>query len=350
MPKGGGKVLNPGIVFSLFSPPVLLLRTRRRHLLTLARTAALRATSRRLFWNQAKMTSKQEPWTRLSHSKKLPGWVAYNPRTMRPPPLSGDTKQMKILSWNVNGLRNIVQSGGFSSALAQRENFDVLCLQETHLKEGDVKDFMNLLPGYEYNYWSCSVARLDYSGTGVISRVKPISVQYGIGIAEHDQEGRVITLEFENFYLVNAYVPNSGRGLRRLVYRVDSWDPSFTDFVEKLESFKPVIVCGDLNCARQSIDIHNPPAKTEDAGFTEEERESFQINFDMRGFVDTFRKQHPKAVGYTFWGENQRRNNKGWRLDYFLASGSIIDRVHDSYILPDVTSSDHSPIGLVLKL
>ncbi|KAF7031174.1 hypothetical protein CFC21_042545 [Triticum aestivum] len=269
------------------------------------------------------MTSKQEPWTRLSHSKKLPGWVAYNPRTMRPPPLSGDTKQMKILSWNVNGLRNI---------------------------EGDVKDFMNLIPGYEYNYWSCSVARLDYSGTGVISRVKPISVQYGIGIAEHDQEGRVITLEFENFYLVNAYVPNSGRGLRRLVYRVDSWDPSFADFVEKLESFKPVIVCGDLNCARQSIDIHNPPAKTEDAGFTEEERESFQINFDMRGFVDTFRKQHPKAVGYTFWGENQRRNNKGWRLDYFLASGSIIDRVHDSYILPDVTSSDHSPIGLVLKL
>uniref|UniRef100_A0A453FQX7 DNA repair nuclease/redox regulator APEX1 n=1 Tax=Aegilops tauschii subsp. strangulata TaxID=200361 RepID=A0A453FQX7_AEGTS len=182
------------------------------------------------------------------------------------------------------------------------------------------------------------------------SQVKPISVQYGIGIAEHDQEGRVITLEFENFYLVNAYVPNSGRGLRRLVYRVDNWDPSFADFVEKLESFKPVIVCGDLNCARQSIDIHNPPAKTEDAGFTEEERESFQINFDMRGFVDTFRKQHPKAVGYTFWGENQRRNNKGWRLDYFLASGSIIDRVHDSYILPDVTSSDHSPIGLVLKL
>uniref|UniRef100_A0A453FQS2 Endonuclease/exonuclease/phosphatase domain-containing protein n=1 Tax=Aegilops tauschii subsp. strangulata TaxID=200361 RepID=A0A453FQS2_AEGTS len=219
------------IVFPLFSPPALHLRTRRRHLLTLARTAALRATSRRLFWNQAKMTSKQEPWTRLSHSKKLPGWVAYNPKTMRPPPLSGDTKQMKILSWNVNGLRNIVQSGGFFSALAQRENFDVLCLQETHLK-GDVKDFMNLIPGYEYNYWSCSVARLDYSGTGVISRVKPISVQYGIGIAEHDQEGRVITLEFENFYLVNAYVPNSGRGLRRLVYRVDNWDPSFADFVE----------------------------------------------------------------------------------------------------------------------
>ncbi|KAI4981330.1 hypothetical protein ZWY2020_021815 [Hordeum vulgare] len=145
------------------------------------------------------MTSRQEPWTRLSHSKKLPGWVAYNPKTMRPPPLSGDTKQMKILSWNVNGLSNIVQSGGFSTALAQRENFDVLCLQETHLKEGDVKDFKNLIPGYEYNYWPCSVARLDYSGTGVISR-----------------EDRVITLEFENFYVVNAYVPNSGRGLRRL--------------------------------------------------------------------------------------------------------------------------------------
>ncbi|XP_047059520.1 DNA-(apurinic or apyrimidinic site) endonuclease, chloroplastic-like [Lolium rigidum] len=295
------------------------------------------------------MASRQEPWTKLAHSKKQPGWVAYNPRTMRPQPLGDDTKHMKILSYNVNGVRNVAMSGQFS-ALAQRENFDVLCLQETHLKEGDVKDFNNLIAGYDYSYWSCSVARLDYSGTGVISRIKPISVQYGIGTAEHDQEGRVITLEFDNFYLVNAYVPNSGRGLKRLLYRVDDWDPCFSEFVEKLESFKPVIVAGDLNCACQEMDIHNPPMKTDDAGFTEEERQSFEINFTMRGFVDTFRKQHPNAVGYTFWGENQRRNNKGWRLDYFLASGSIIDRVHDSYILPDVTNSDHSPIGLVLKV
>ncbi|KAM0919625.1 hypothetical protein ACQ4PT_008090 [Festuca glaucescens] len=158
------------------------------------------------------MASRQEPWTKLAHSKKQPGWVAYNPRTMRPQPLGDDTKHMKILSYNVNG-------------------------------EGDVKDFKNLIAGYDYSYWSCSVARLDYSGTGVISRVKPISVQYGIGTSEHDQEGRVITLEFDNFYLVNAYVPNSGRGLKRLLYRVDDWDPCFSEFVE-------------------DMDIHNPPVSS----------------------------------------------------------------------------------------
>uniref|UniRef100_A0A0E0C8W6 DNA-(apurinic or apyrimidinic site) endonuclease n=2 Tax=Oryza meridionalis TaxID=40149 RepID=A0A0E0C8W6_9ORYZ len=281
-----------------------------------------------------------EPWTKLVHRERLPEWFAYNPKTMRPPPLSHDTKCMKILSWNVNGLHDVVTTKGFSARdLAQRENFD----------EKDVEKFKNLIADYD-SYWSCSVSRLGYSGTAVISRVKPISVQYGIGIREHDHEGRVITLEFDGFYLVNAYVPNSGRFLRRLNYRVNSWDPCFSNYVKILEKSKPVIVAGDLNCARQSIDIHNPPAKTKSAGFTIEETESFETNFSSKGLVDTFRKQHPNAVGYTFWGENQRITNKGWRLDYFLASESITDKVHDSYILPDVSFSDHSPIGLVLKL
>uniref|UniRef100_J3L4Y6 DNA repair nuclease/redox regulator APEX1 n=1 Tax=Oryza brachyantha TaxID=4533 RepID=J3L4Y6_ORYBR len=246
-----------------------------------------------------------EPWTKLTHREKLPEWLAYNPRTMRPPPLSRDTKCMKILSWNVNGLHDVVTTQGFSAPnLAQRENFDVLCLQETHLEEKDIENFKNLIAGYDNSYWSCSVSRLGYSGTAVISQVKPISVQYGLGIPEHDHEGRVITLEFDGFYLVNAYVPNSGRFLRRLTYRVNNWDPCFSNYLKILEKSKPVIVAGDLNCARQSIDIHNPPAKTKSAGFTIEERESFETNLSSRGFVDTFRKQHPNAVGYTFWKTN----------------------------------------------
>ncbi|KAJ1285824.1 hypothetical protein BS78_03G307300 [Paspalum vaginatum] len=293
---------------------------------------------------------KSEPWTRLTHKERQRQWVAYNPRTMRPPPLSSETSSMKILSWNVNGMQTAVESGFSADELAFRENFDVLCLQETHLEEGDVDHFKNLIQGYDDSYWSCSVARLGYSGTAVISRVKPISVQYGLGISAHDQEGRLITLEFDEFYLVNAYVPNSGRGLRRLNYRVNDWDPCFSEFIKKLECSKPVIVAGDLNCARQNMDIHNPQAKTEAAGFTIEERESFEENFSSKGLIDTFRKQHPNAVAYTFWGENQRITNKGWRLDYFLASESIADKVHDSYILPDISFSDHSPIGLVLKL
>ncbi|WVZ68496.1 hypothetical protein U9M48_017430 [Paspalum notatum var. saurae] len=283
---------------------------------------------------------KSEPWTRLTHKERQRQWVAYNPRTMRPPPLSSDTSSMKILSWNVNGLQTVVESGFSADELAFRENFD----------EDNVDDFKNLIQGYDNSYWSCSVARLGYSGTAVISRVKPISAQYGLGISDHDQEGRLITLEFDEFYLVNAYVPNSGRGLRRLNYRVNDWDPSFSEFIKKLECSKPVIVAGDLNCARQNMDIHNPQAKTEAAGFTIEERESFEENFTSKGLIDTFRKQHPNAVAYTFWGENQRIANKGWRLDYFLASESVADKVHDSYILPDISFSDHSPIGLVLKL
>ncbi|CAM8923282.1 unnamed protein product [Rhodiola kirilowii] len=292
-----------------------------------------------------------EPWTILAHKKPKPDWVAYNPKTMRPRlPLNG-TKSTKLLSWNVNGLRALLKIKGLSS-LAQ-EDFDVLCLQETKLQEKDVELIkQSLMEGYENSYWTCSVAKLGYSGTAIISKIKPISVTYGLGIVDHDNEGRIVTAEFETFYLICAYVPNSGDGLRRLSYRITEWDPSLSSYLKELEKSKPVILTGDLNCAHQEIDIYNPAGNKRSAGFTDEERQSFEVHYLQKGFVDTFRNQHPGVVGYTYWGYRHggRKTNKGWRLDYFLASESIADKVHDSYILPNVVGSDHSPIGLILKI
>lgn len=295
----------------------------------------------------------KEPWTTLAHKKPQKGWIAYNPRTLRPPPLTRDTNFVKLMSWNVNGLRALLKLEGFSALqLAQREDFDILCLQETKLQEKDVETVKNLLEGYESSFWTCSVAKAGYSGTAIVSRIKPLSVQYGLGISDHDTEGRLVTAEFDSFYLLCVYVPNSGDGLKRLDYRITQWDPSLSQYIKELEKSKPVILTGDLNCAHQEIDIFNPAGNKRSAGFTIEERQSFDENFLSKGFVDTFRKQHPNAVGYTYWGYRHglRKTNKGWRLDYFLVSESISDRVHDSYILPDVNGSDHCPIGLVLKL
>ncbi|KAG7028427.1 DNA-(apurinic or apyrimidinic site) lyase, chloroplastic, partial [Cucurbita argyrosperma subsp. argyrosperma] len=256
---------------------------------------------------------QKEPWTVLAHKKPQKGWIAYNPRTMRPKPLSKDTKSVKILSWNVNGLRALLK--GFSAVeLAEREDFDIF------------------------------VSKLGYSGTAIISRIEPISVRYGVGISEHDSEGRLVMVEFESFYLLNVYVPNSGEGLKRLSYRITQWDPSLSNYMKELEKLKPVILTGDLNCAHQEIDIYNPAAN--------EERQSFETSYLEKGFVDTFRQKHPDVVGYTYWGYRHggRKTNIGWRLDYFLVSGTIAEKVHESYILPDVGGSDHCPIGLVLKL
>ncbi|KAL7092925.1 hypothetical protein ACP275_11G011900 [Erythranthe tilingii] len=296
-----------------------------------------------------------EPWTVLAHKKPQKGWTAYNPKSMRRPPIGADTPHMKLMSWNVNGLRALLklESSPAFFQLAQRESFDVLCLQETKLQEKDVDAIRrSLLEGYDNNYWTCSVSKLGYSGTAIISRIKPLSVRYGLGISDHDSEGRLVTVEYDNFYLLCGYVPNSGDGLRRLSYRITEWDPSLSNYMKDLEQSKPVILTGDLNCAHQEIDIYNPAGNKRSAGFTDEERKSFETNFLEKGFVDTFRKQHPDVVGYTYWGYRHggRKTNKGWRLDYFLASESIADQVHDSYILPDVGGSDHSPIGLVLKL
>ncbi|XP_038906366.1 DNA-(apurinic or apyrimidinic site) endonuclease, chloroplastic isoform X2 [Benincasa hispida] len=295
---------------------------------------------------------QNEPWTILAHKKPQKGWIPYNPKIMRPTPLSKDTKSVKILSWNVNGLRALLK--GFSAVeLAEREDFDILCLQETKLQEKDILDIKkSLVDGYHYTYWTCSVSKLGYSGTAIISRIQPISVRYGVGISEHDGEGRVVTVEFDSFFLLNVYVPNSGDGLKRLSYRIAQWDPSLSNYMKELEKLKPVILTGDLNCAHQEIDIYNPAGNRKSAGFTNEERQSFATNFLEKGFVDTFRQKHPDIIGYTYWGYRHggRKTNKGWRLDYFLVSETMAEKVHDSYILPDVGGSDHCPIGLVLKL
>ncbi|KAK8713382.1 hypothetical protein V6N13_148601 [Hibiscus sabdariffa] len=251
--------------------------------------------------------NQSEPWTILAHKKPQKEWIAYNPRTMRrTPPTEKDVESIK----------------------------------------------QSLIEGYENSFWTCSNAKLGYSGTAIISRIKPLSVRYGLGISDHDSEGRVVTAEFDSFYLLSVYVPNSGDGLRRLTYRTTEWDPSLSNYIKELEKSKPVILTGDLNCAHEEIDIYNPAGNRRSAGFTIEERQSFGTNFLSRGFVDTFRKQHPGVVGYTYWGYRHggRKTNKGWRLDYFLVSEAIADAVHDSYILPDVVGSDHCPIGLVLKL
>jgi exodeoxyribonuclease-3 len=259
-----------------------------------------------------------------------------------------------MISWNVNGLRALLKRKDENSfvQLTKRENFDVLCLQETKLQEKDVDQIKQcLLDGYDNSFWTCSVSKLGYAGTAVISRIKPVSVKFGLGIPDHDGEGRLITIEFDTVYLVAGYVPNSGQKLERLSYRVQQWDPSLSSYLKDLEKKKPVIFTGDLNCAHEEIDIYNPDGNHKSAGFTDEERTSFEDNFLNRGFVDTFRQQHPKAVGYTYWGYRQgaRPGNKGWRLDYFLVSDSITDKVYDSYIIPDVNGSDHCPIGLILK-
>ncbi|GAB2210124.1 hypothetical protein Droror1_Dr00015382 [Drosera rotundifolia] len=293
-----------------------------------------------------------EPWTRLAHKKPQKGWVAYNPRTMRPRPLAVGTKFVKLISWNVNGLKAVRKFNGFSAkAFAQREDFDVLCLQETKLQEKDVESVKDLLEGYEYSFFTCSNAKLGYSGTAIISRLKPLSISYGLGISDHDSEGRLVTAEFDNFYLICSYVPNSGDGLKRLSYRVNEWDPSLSSHMKELEKSKPVILTGDLNCAHQEIDIYNPAGNKRTAGFTDKERKSFEDNYLSNGFVDTFRRQHPNVVGYTYWGYRHgvRKTNKGWRLDYYLVSESLAEHVHDSYILPDISGSDHCPIGLILK-
>ncbi|GJY36481.1 DNA-(apurinic or apyrimidinic site) lyase, chloroplastic isoform X3 [Tanacetum coccineum] len=285
-----------------------------------------------------------EPWTVFAHKKPQKDWIAYNPKVMREPPLSRDIKHVKLMSWNVNGLRALLKLESFSALeLAQREDFD----------EKDVEAIkQRLLEGYDNSFWTCSVSKLGYSGTAIISRIPPLSVKYGLGISDHDSEGRLVTTEFESFYLICGYVPNSGDGLKRLSYRITEWDTSLSNYIKELEKSKPVILTGDLNCAHEEIDIYNPAGNKRSAGFTIEERNSFEENFLNKGFVDTFRKRHPNVVGYTYWGfrHGGRKTNKGWRLDYFLVSESIADNVHDSYILPDVTGSDHCPIGLVLKL
>lgn len=250
---------------------------------------------------------------------------------------------MKLISWNVNGLRACVTKGFLD--FFREADADVFCLQETKLQAGQIE---LELPGY-YQYWNSAVKK-GYSGTAVFSKKEPLSVSYGIGIEQHDQEGRVITLEFPDFFVVTVYTPNSQEGLVRLDYRM-RWEEDFLAYLKKLEQKKPVIFCGDLNVAHREIDLKNPKTNRKNAGFTDEEREKM-TKLLQAGFIDTFRYFYPEQEGiYSWWSYRfqARIKNAGWRIDYFLVSDCLKDRLADAQIYTDVMGSDHCPVGLILK-
>lgn len=247
---------------------------------------------------------------------------------------------MKMISWNVNGLRAVVGKGFVD--IFNSLDADIVCLQETKLQEGQIDLSFD---GYE-QYWNYAVKK-GYSGTAVYTRVQPLSVSYGLGIEEHDQEGRVITLEFDKFYLVNVYTPNSKDGLARIDYRMQ-WEDDFRVYLKKLEENKPVVVCGDLNVAHTEIDLKNPKTNRNNAGFSDQERGKMTELLDA-GFIDTFRYFYPDVTGaYSWWSYrfNARKNNAGWRIDYFLVSESLKDELKGASILNDIYGSDHCPVML----
>jgi len=250
---------------------------------------------------------------------------------------------MKIISWNVNGIRSLLKKGFLD--FVKKENPDILCLQETkaHQEQVDI-----MLKQYPYHYWS-SAEKKGYSGTALFSKNKPISVSESIGHTL-DNEGRVLAAEFKDFYLINVYTPNSGRGLPRLDLRKE-WDFKFQKFLKLLEKKKPVLLCGDLNVAHKPIDLANPKSNyNKTAGYTQIEIDGFQ-NYIDNGFIDTFREFTKDPGEYTYWGmwNNLRERNIGWRLDYFLASNPLMRKIENSFILNKVLGSDHCPIGVELK-
>ncbi len=250
---------------------------------------------------------------------------------------------MKFISWNVNGIRACVQKGFLD--FFREADADIFCIQETKMQEGQ----LDLdLPGY-HQYWNYAV-RKGYSGTAIFTKQEPLSVQYGIGIEEHDQEGRVITLEFEDFYFVTVYTPNSQNELARLDYRM-KWETDFLAYLKHLEETKPVVFCGDLNVAAEEIDLKNPKTNRKNAGFTDEERDKFRT-LKAAGFIDTFRYFYPDQEGiYSWWSYrfSARKKNAGWRIDYFVVSEALKDRLEDAKILTDVMGSDHCPVELDMK-
>lgn len=250
---------------------------------------------------------------------------------------------LKFISWNVNGLRACYDKG-FADAFNRLEA-DFFCLQETKMQEGqlDVQ-----FEGYQ-SYWNYAEKK-GYSGTAIFSKVKPLSVTYGLGIEEHDHEGRVITLELESYYLITVYTPNSQEELRRLDYRM-KWDDDFRAYLKKLEEKKPVIVCGDLNVAHKEIDLKNPKTNRKNAGFTDEERAKFTTLLES-GFTDTFRYFYPEQEGiYSWWSYRfkAREKNAGWRIDYFLTSDSLKDKLRGAQIHTDILGSDHCPVELTIE-
>lgn len=250
---------------------------------------------------------------------------------------------MRFISWNVNGLRACVGKN-FKEAFSALDA-DFFCLQETKMQEGQLDIAFD---GYQ-SFWNYADKK-GYSGTAIFTRHQPLNVTYGIGIDQHDHEGRVITLEMENFYLVTVYTPNSQDGLKRLDYRMQ-WEDDFRNYLHMLDDKKPVIICGDLNVAHQEIDLKNPSTNRRNAGFTDEERERFTTLLDS-GFIDTFRHLYPDTVTYSWWSYRfqARQKNAGWRIDYFLISNRLAENLNDTKIHTDILGSDHCPVELEITL
>lgn len=255
---------------------------------------------------------------------------------------------MKLVSWNVNGIRAIAKKSFFEHLEAL--NTDILCLQETKAQDDQVAETLSALEGF--HIYTHSAERKGYSGTAILSKQPALNVSFGIGIDEHDKEGRVITAEYESFYLVNVYVPNSGSELLRLDYRQE-WDKAFFDFLKNLERTKPVIVCGDMNVAHREIDIARPKANyNKTAGFMQEEIDGMD-RYTQGGLVDTFRALYPEAKDkYSWWSYRggARAKNIGWRIDYFLISEVLKSHLQEAFILPELDGSDHCPVGVELSL
>lgn len=248
---------------------------------------------------------------------------------------------MRFISWNVNGLRACVGKG-FEESFSKLDA-DFFCLQETKM-QADQLDLQ--FPGYE-SFWNFADKK-GYSGTAIFTRQKPIQVTYGIGIDEHDHEGRVITMEMEDFYLITCYTPNSQDGLRRLDYRM-KWEDDFMDYLKRLDAVKPIILCGDLNVAHEEIDLKNPKTNRKNAGFTDEERAKM-TRLLSNGFIDSFRQLYPEQVTYSWWSYRfrAREKNAGWRIDYFIVSERILQRIKDAKIHTEILGSDHCPVELEL--
>jgi exodeoxyribonuclease-3 len=254
---------------------------------------------------------------------------------------------MRLVSWNVNGIRAVMKKG-FLSSLASMET-DVLCLQETKAQDDQVREALKDLEGFFI--YSNSAEKKGYSGTAILSRQEPISVQYDMGIEEHDQEGRVIAAEFESFYLVTVYTPNSGSELKRLPYR-QKWDKDFNDYLKNLEETKPVLLCGDLNVAHKDIDLARPkPNYNKSAGYMQEEIDGLD-QYIKSGFIDTFRELNPEKVKYSWWSyrAGARAKNVGWRIDYFLASQSLRPQIKHAEILNEIMGSDHCPVQIDIEM
>ena len=251
---------------------------------------------------------------------------------------------MKIISWNVNGIRAVLKKG--FTDFVKEENPEIICIQETKAEKEQVD---MILENYPYHYWN-SANKKGYSGTAIFSKLQPVSVSFDMGIEENDKEGRLITLEFEGFYLISVYVPNSKRELLRLEYR-KTWDADFLSYLKKLEEKKPVIFAGDLNVAHKEIDLANPQSNYDkNPGFTQVEIDGLQNYFD-NGFIDSFREFNQDPENYTWWSYmfNARAKNVGWRIDYFCISESLREKLKDAFILNEVMGSDHCPVGIVIE-